>query len=164
VFVSFDDEAVADYFDQQVDAGLRPDQFGRIWVHTHPGDCPQPSPTDEETFARVFGDCQWAVMFILARDGASYARMRFNPGPVAEAEIPVEIDFSQPFAASDEDAWANEYEHAVTPQRFARTPRTLVNGVQPRTVDEEDGLEEWRESWWDYLSHAEQEELLYGEY
>ena len=24
-------------FDEQVDAGLKPEQFGRIWLHTHPG-------------------------------------------------------------------------------------------------------------------------------
>src|SRR5687767_11059226 len=55
VTVKFTDEAVADYFDAQVDAGHRPEQFGRIWVHTHPGDSPFPSVTDEETFARCFG-------------------------------------------------------------------------------------------------------------
>src|SRR5687768_13983314 len=37
VTVRFDDEAVADHFDQQVDAGLPPERFARVWVHTHPG-------------------------------------------------------------------------------------------------------------------------------
>src|SRR5436190_13278551 len=37
VSVAFDDLAVADFFDAQVDRGLRPEEFGRIWVHTHPG-------------------------------------------------------------------------------------------------------------------------------
>jgi len=36
VTVKFDDSAVADYFDRQVDAGSAPEQFGRIWIHTHP--------------------------------------------------------------------------------------------------------------------------------
>ena len=31
-----DDEAVADHFDDQVDAGRKPNQFARIWLHTHP--------------------------------------------------------------------------------------------------------------------------------
>jgi proteasome lid subunit RPN8/RPN11 len=61
VSVSFDDDAVADFFESQVDAGRRPEQFGRIWLHTHPGDSPQPSMVDEETFERVFGRCEWAV-------------------------------------------------------------------------------------------------------
>ena len=67
--VKFADQAVADYFDQQVDRGLKPTQFARIWVHTHPGKCPEPSFTDEETFERVFGQTDWSVMFILACGG-----------------------------------------------------------------------------------------------
>ncbi len=31
--VSFDDNAVADFFEDQVDAGRKPEQFGRIWLH-----------------------------------------------------------------------------------------------------------------------------------
>jgi hypothetical protein len=53
--VRFDDESIADFFDEQVDRGLAPERFGRIWVHTHPGSSPLPSVTDEETFARCFG-------------------------------------------------------------------------------------------------------------
>src|SRR4051794_19345422 len=55
VTVKFDDTSVADYFDQQVDQSLAPEQFGRIWIHTHPGNSPNPSNTDEVTFARCFG-------------------------------------------------------------------------------------------------------------
>lgn len=51
--VAFDDLAVAEFFDEQVDhRGLRPKQFARIWLHTHPGHSPEPSPTDDETFYR----------------------------------------------------------------------------------------------------------------
>ena len=42
--VAFDDESVADLFDAQFDAGRRPEQVGRLWIHTHPGGCPRPSP------------------------------------------------------------------------------------------------------------------------
>src|SRR3954447_24583923 len=38
VTVKFDDQSVADYFDSQVDEGRAPEEFGRIWAHTHPGD------------------------------------------------------------------------------------------------------------------------------
>ena len=62
VSVAFQDESVADFFDDQVDAGNAPNQFSRLWIHTHPGDCPQPSLTDEETFERVFGRAEWALM------------------------------------------------------------------------------------------------------
>lgn len=107
--VSFDDHAVADFFEAQVDAGRKPEQFGRLWLHTHPGDSPKPSCTDEETFARVFGSCQWAIMFILARGGKNYARLRFNVGPGGSILIPVEVDFVTPFGASQRDAWEVEY-------------------------------------------------------
>lgn len=112
--VAFDDEAVADFFDAQVDLGRKPDQFGRIWLHTHPGHSPTPSGTDEETFSRVFGNCQWAVMFILAQGGKSYARLRFNVGPGGHAAIPVEVDYSRPFEASDPEAWEIEYETNIS--------------------------------------------------
>jgi hypothetical protein len=32
VSVAFDDTAVAEFFDEQIDTGLRPEQFGRIWA------------------------------------------------------------------------------------------------------------------------------------
>ena len=52
--------------------------------------------TDEETFDRVFGRSDWALMFILAREGQSYARLRFNIGPRSELEIPVSVDYARP--------------------------------------------------------------------
>jgi proteasome lid subunit RPN8/RPN11 len=109
VTVRFDDQSVADYYDRQIDAGLKPEQFARIWVHTHPADSPHPSSTDEETFCRVFGQFEWAVMFILAQGGQTYARLRFNTGPGGDMTIPVNVDYSRPFAASDFDGWAQEY-------------------------------------------------------
>jgi len=113
VTVAFDDAAVADYFDAQIDRGLRPEQFARIWLHTHPGHSATPSLTDEETFARVFGGCDWAVMGILAQGGATYARLRFNTGPGGSLLIPVEVDYRRPFIGSDADAWAAEYDACV---------------------------------------------------
>ena len=113
--VAFDDTAVADFFDKEVDAGHKPEQFGRIWCHTHPGNSPHPSSTDEATFARVFGKCQWAVMAIIAQEGRSYARLRFNIGPGGEVIIPVEVDYSRPFPASAFDAWQAEYEQNIRP-------------------------------------------------
>jgi len=114
--VAFDDDAVADFFDQQVDRGLRVEQFARIWLHTHPGDCPYPSAVDEDTFTNVFGRSDWSVMFILAQSGRRYARLQFNVGPSGSLEIPVEVDFSQSFAASEFDAWEEEYASCVQPE------------------------------------------------
>ena len=122
VSVAFDDEAVADFFDSQVDAGRKPDEFGRIWLHTHPGDSPQPSGVDEETFERVFGRCEWAAMFVLGRTGKTYVRLRFNVGPGGEGEIPVEVDYRRPFGPSDHEAWETEYRaHVRKEELYWRT-------------------------------------------
>ena len=119
--VSFDDEAVADFFENQVDLGRKPEQFARIWLHTHPGDCPNPSGTDEQTFGRVFGKCGWAVMFILAEEGETYARLRFNVGPGGACLLPVELDCDADFPASDSEGWEAEYQANIHPESFVTT-------------------------------------------
>jgi hypothetical protein len=113
--VAFEDAAVADFFDEQVDRGRVPEEFGRIWVHTHPGASAEPSLTDEETFARVFGNCDWAVMFILAQGGGSYARLQYGVGPGGSMEVAVEVDYEAAFPGSDREGWAAEYAAEVLP-------------------------------------------------
>jgi hypothetical protein len=159
--VAFDDESVADLFDRQIDNGRRPEQFARLWLHTHPGECPRPSLTDEETFTRVFGRAEWAMMFILACEGQSYAWLRFNVGPGAELQLPVEIDYSRPFDGCDIEAWEAEYFTNVQPQQPVRKPNTLTDldadsvTALPSPVDPAD---DWYESWLDYIEHADHEE------
>ena len=109
VSVKFDDSAVADFFDAQVDLGRKPEQFARIWLHTHPGDSPEPSGIDEETFERVFGNCQWAVMFVVAENNKTYSKLSFNVGPGGQVLIPTEIDYGEDFGASDRELWDTEY-------------------------------------------------------
>ncbi|HNO80095.1 MAG TPA: hypothetical protein PKN33_18765 [Phycisphaerae bacterium] len=130
ISVKFDDTAVAEFFEDQVDTGRTPEHFARIWLHTHPGDCPNPSATDEETFARVFGNCDWAIMFILARGGQTYCRLRFNSGPGGSMKIPVAVDFSSPFTASDHTAWQEEYQRNVCIE-----PLVPRNGLLARSDD-----------------------------
>ena len=112
--VEFKDDAVADFLDDQVDAGRSPAQVLRVWCHTHPGKSPHPSSLDESTFSRVFGKCDHAVMFILARGGGCYARMRFNVGPGGDVPLTVEVDYSQPFPASAFDKWKSEYKSNIS--------------------------------------------------
>jgi hypothetical protein len=109
VTIAFDDAAVADLFDRLVDAGIPPARFARIWLHTHPGDCPRPSTVDETTFRRVFGRTDWSVMGIVAQGGATYARLSFHVGPGGALEIPIDVDWRRPFAAADCEAWQKEY-------------------------------------------------------
>ena len=134
VSVEFADEAVADFFDEQVDLGRRPEQFARMWVHTHPGDSPHPTRVDEETFARAFGRADWAVMFILARGGPTYARLQFGCGPGASLRIPVHLEYAAPFPASDRQLWQQEYAACVQPR--ALSPRPAANILPPARADQ----------------------------
>jgi len=123
VTVKFDDQAVADHFDDYVDLDYVVERFARIWVHTHPGDSASPSCTDEETFARCFGNSDWAIMFILAQKGETYARLALNAGPGGELMLPVEIDFSRSFSGSEEQDWEQEYLSSVTEEILAEPPK-----------------------------------------
>jgi proteasome lid subunit RPN8/RPN11 len=118
--VAFDDTSVADFFDDQIDRGRRPEEFARIWVHTHPSGSARPSSVDEATFERVFGGCDWAVMAILSRTRETYARVRFAAGPGGSVELPLEVAFEAEFCGSDHAAWRAEYEACVQQE-----PRTL---------------------------------------
>lgn len=127
VSVSFEDEAVANLFDDQVDMGRKPEQFARIWMHCHPGDSPEPSIIDEETFERVFGGCQWAVMFVVDRRNQTYARLSFNIGPGANMLIPVRVDYSRYFGPSDHDQWDAEYNANIMAEIRLSTNRKNSN-------------------------------------
>ncbi len=127
-FVRFDDAGVADHFDRQVDAGHTPEQCGRIWLHTHPGSDPSPSRTDEATFARVFGRCDWAVMAIVARHGATYVRLQWHVGPGGWQRLGVELDWTRPFPGTDGPAWAAEYDRYVRPLEPDRPRRSGRRG------------------------------------
>ncbi len=129
VSVAFDDTAVADLFDESADAGIPPHRFARVWLHTHPGASVTPSGVDEQTFKRVFGGCDWALMGILGRTGRTYARLRFNAGPGGALEIATSIDWSHwpEYATSqqffdDIDRWQTEFDHLVEPVSFFPGP------------------------------------------
>ncbi len=116
VTVEFADHAVADFFEDQIDLQRKPEQFARIWFHTHPGDSPQPSTTDVKTFERVFGNCDWAVMFIIAQGGKTYAELYWRHGGPASLRMHVEVDYSQPFPSTDHLEWDAEYKTCVHDQ------------------------------------------------
>jgi hypothetical protein len=140
VTVQFEDSAVADHFDGCFDRGIAPARCGRIWIHSHPGSSPLPSSTDELTFARAFGDCDWAVMAIIARGGASYARLRFAAGPGGSVMLPVVVDWQRlPQDLLDGEGmldelvsqWLNEYGTAVHPiPAFPFETRSAISHAQ----------------------------------
>ena len=166
VSVAFDDLSVADFFDRQVDQGRKPELFARAWVHSHPGDSAEPSFTDEETFARVFRRTDWAVMFILARGGQSYARLRFNVGPGGEMEIPVTVDYSRPFPASEHEAWWEEYLANVRPEVLDPGQVENMPHLSPAGLFEPFGADDdWLQGWPDLFEEpADFQESAHGNF
>jgi proteasome lid subunit RPN8/RPN11 len=146
VSVSFEDESVADFFEDQVEAGRQPEQFARLWLHSHPGESPEPSGTDEATFSRVFGSCDWAIMCVIARNGSTFARLRFNVGPGGEVKIPVCVDYGCEFDAGDFELWEQQYRaNVVEDNTFSLTGKSKnvsEKQVEPVEVFGSNGFEE----------------------
>ena len=116
--VKFDDESVADFFEDQVEAGRRPDQFARIWIHTHPGMSCTPSGVDEATFKDVFGSCDWSAMVIIGTNDDVYCRLVMDSGPIRRCVLPTDIDYTTTFDGTNEESWKEEYEGNVETQVF----------------------------------------------
>jgi hypothetical protein len=169
VSVEFDDAAVADCFDRCVDAGLPPRRFGRIWCHTHPGECPRPSGTDERTFARAFGRCDWSVMFIVGRTGRTYARLAFAAGPGGSVELEVAVDWATwPQFVLERQAelpglfleWVVEFEREVQPvHTLGLFASNMAAAAFPRLATDEYGEGGGSGGWWG-LDHVEEERPL----
>lgn len=152
ISTEFDDEGIADFFDAQVLAGRKPTEFARIWIHTHPGASASPSGTDFKTFNRVFGVPDWSVMFILANGGATTCELRFNVGPKASLQIPVSIDYTQPFMGSDFDGWEAEYKANVATKTHAYGNYYAYTGTESLRTDI-DGWEAWYDAEFGKFDH-----------
>jgi hypothetical protein len=149
--VIFDDQAVANYFEDCFDKGIQPARSGRIWCHTHPGDSASPSSTDEDCFSRAFGSCDWAVMFIISRTGQTYARLFFKAGPGASMLLPVAVDWAAwPALACAPDlhldalvqAWADEYLANIHGEAWGYAGTAAGDGRDEMMgLDEGDGLD-----------------------
>ena len=87
-------------------------------------------------------------MVIVARNGKAFARLRFNIGPKGEMLIPVEVDYSVPFEASNHEGWEQEYKANIQPE-----PLTAISGHGV--------VEQWDfDTWSEHLDPTvEQEEL-----
>src|SRR5205085_12439504 len=118
------------------------------WLHTHPGASAEPSLTDLDTFARVFGKCDWAVMFILGRTGQTYARLSFSAGPGGQFLLPVKVDWAAWPNVTSKDGqapwqqWQEEYEANVqcpTPE----VPTNAMPGRDQPDLSNEIGYDPW---------------------
>lgn len=127
-FTEFDESRLANFFEDMVEEGFHPEEFGRIWCHTHPSNFATPSSKDEETFTNEFAAPNWAIMFILgkAKENANTScRLKYKNHPElvhvvgshASRELKVEIDFDADIQAINQetrDAWKAEYEQRLT--------------------------------------------------
>ena len=109
-------------------------------------------------------------MFILARGGETYARLSFHVGPGGSLLIPVSVDYSRPFAASDHAAWTEEYyanvviDDSSTLAAFD-SASTWESSVLGRSEPDED---DWFFDWEDVLTdarrpHVKKEEPAHGQ-
>ncbi len=162
VTIEFDDDSVADHVDRCVDAGIAPARCTRAWVHTHPGGSAQPSSTDEETFRRIFGKNDWALMIIVARGGASYVRLAFTAGPGGHVEIPLRVDwerFSRDLLDNEGgfdalfSSWIDEYGRNIH-----RRPELITSDVDTTKATGERGLP--FHDTWDRLDDLYDQSLL----
>jgi hypothetical protein len=101
-------------------------------------------------------------MFILARGGQSYARLRFNVGPGNEVLIPVEVDYTRPFSGSDIELWHKDYLANVrvpppAPPKAEANEGSLLPAFDERRVEDW-----WNDAWDDYAEFRAQEEAEYG--
>lgn len=112
-----------------VGAGLAPWQYLNIWIHTHPGNCCQPSSTDEDTFDRFFGHCSHSVMLIMAQDHSCYARLRLNTKRLTlSKDLPVYFD-ANPLAQTPlAEPWIKTYNESCTPLTTPNPTTTSTTG------------------------------------
>lgn len=132
--VEFDDDDIYRYVDEMAKVKIYPAQCMRIWIHTHPGSSPNPSNTDENTFknkilqAESKHPADWGVMYILAKEGAEYARLSVYAGEQSKVfkdmfgltsnfvsrKIENVIDYDESYNGTDYEAWEKEYEMYVS--------------------------------------------------
>jgi len=94
---------------------VEPINCQRIWIHTHPAGLLSPSGTDEETFRDSYGACDWAVMFIMAKGGGTYAQMRIKVQGLGDfyTFLSTEVCADIPFPAADPAEWKKELDEKV---------------------------------------------------
>ncbi len=162
VTFDLDENDMAEYQESILDTGLTIWQVCRILAHTHPGNCPNPSQIDEENFRKVFTRPDWAIMLIIAENGAVYCRLKINTAPGVEKLFKVEIDFNQDFPASNHSEWEAEYKSKVTEEKFSTTPvdYCLNNAFWQDTKEIEDNC--YFESTGEVTYWHEEEEVWYN--
>lgn len=166
-----DEVGIAEYLDRQVELGRQPRECMRVWVHTHPAGIGTPSTTDWDTFREVFGRCDWSVMVVVPRGGATKGYLQYGGDFGGQIELPVTVNWYDSFEASDHDAWTKEYEDLVTeyvaPVKVVRTTKAGKQIVGIHSVWSKGRVEscdtadvQWRCMKCDDWDHCDATELL----
>jgi len=126
VFVDMDAADIADnmfmkYCDPEGPHKLKPHQVGRIYIHTHPSGCLNPSQHDENIFAESFGSMPWAMMVILPKGGPLYARIRVSLGNDVNLQMMLkeELTLTTDFKGANHAEWKAEITPKITVQGYA---------------------------------------------
>lgn len=109
----FNREKMSDYIEKMSDR-YSPAQCFRVFVHTHPGDCPKPSGTDWETFNSLMSSYPWFGMLIFAKDQSYYFYLKLTQGPGLETEVDLDIDWGISCQPVDFEHLENEYKEKVS--------------------------------------------------
>lgn len=129
VMTEFDGDCIGEYYESMVVLGRKPEQFARIWLHTHPFSkgCPSPSQVDEDTFAESFKDCEWAVMIIFGKNMDTYCRIKGNISSFSlESDAYCCVDYSSTFkglTSDDIKSLKEEYEKNVSVKKWPKKER-----------------------------------------
>ena len=139
--VSFDldQNDIAEYVERMTDNGLPAWAYMNILCHSHPGNDPSPSGVDEDNFEEAFSHPHWAIMFIIAKNGETYCRIKTNVGPGVTKELNVTIDYGETFPGTDIKSWNEEYKSNVTEVKF------LMTGAEDVCFSDQDDPMWWNE-------------------
>lgn len=143
VGVSLERGALAEQLAAMQERGYCPDQCARIWILTHPGCWPQPSRSDERTFAEACNGCDWSLLFILDRAGQTYARLQYRAGPQTRTLLPVRIDWAawsqlrmdwRDMMDSPQQDWMSQYLKHVRVETTAALPQAIPGNTPTQTT------------------------------
>jgi len=122
VKTDFDTDAQNEWMETKLIDGHNPDNFARIWAHTHPGASATPSGTDWDTFQEAMGEAAWGVMLILGTSNEFVCVFRCHDQML---NIPVEVE--QTTVPED---WFKELDNIKPPkpQKYVHTGHQQLLG------------------------------------
>jgi len=102
-------------------------------------------------------------MFIVAQNGSTFARLRFNAGPGGEVKIPVCVDYSYEFDAADFEVWKQQYKANVTEDHtFSLTGKSKsTSGKQETETDIFGGNDEFQDTMFSSDDLMEELEMMH---